>query len=78
MQHPELGRKILDQVAEEADDISKIEVYPKLDGRNMVMVLVPDRDKQAAMARAAEEAAQAAAAEAKTAEAEAAAHPATE
>jgi len=56
MQHPELGRKILDKVAEEADDISKIEVYPKLDGRNMVMVLVPDREKQAAAAKAAEEA----------------------
>ena len=59
MQHPELGRKILDKVAEEADDISKIEVYPKLDGRNMVMVLVPDREKQAAAAKAAEEAEQA-------------------
>jgi len=57
MQHPELGRKILDQVAEEADDISKVEVYPKLDGRNMVMVLVPDREKQALAAKAAEEAA---------------------
>ena len=56
MQHPELGRKILDQVADEADDISKIEVYPKLDGRNMVMVLVPDREKQAAVARAKQEA----------------------
>jgi len=55
MQHPELGRKILDQVADEADDISKVEVYPKLDGRNMVMVLVPDREKQAAAAKAAEE-----------------------
>ena len=56
MQHPELGRKILDQVAEHADDVSKVEVYPKLDGRNMIMVLVPDREKQAAVAKAAEEA----------------------
>lgn len=56
MQHPELGRKILDNVAQEADDISKVEVYPKLDGRNMVMVLVPDREKQAAAAKAALEA----------------------
>ncbi len=58
MQHPELGRRILDNIAEEADDISKVEVYPKLDGRNMVMVLVPDKEKQAALA--AEEAAAAA------------------
>jgi len=55
MQHPELGRKILDQIAEEADDISKVEIYPKLDGRNMVMVLVPDREKQAAAAKAEED-----------------------
>lgn len=62
MQHPELGRRILDNIAGEADDISKIEVYPKLDGRNMVMVLVPDKEKQAALA--AEKAAAAAASEA--------------
>lgn len=71
MQHPELGRRILDNIAEEADDISKVEVYPKLDGRNMVMVLVPDKEKQAALA--AEEAAAAA-----TSNAPAAATPAPE
>ena len=64
MQHPELGRKILDEVAEQADDISKIEIYPKLDGRNMVMVLVPDREKQAIKAKAEKEEAAAAAASA--------------
>ncbi len=68
MQHPELGRKILDQVAETADDISKVEIYPKLDGRNMVMVLVPDREKQAAVAKAAEERAKEQAAAAAAAE----------
>ena len=48
MQHPELGRKILDQVAETVADIAKVEVYPKLDGRNMTMVLGPDKKAQAA------------------------------
>jgi translation initiation factor IF-3 len=43
VQHPELGRKILDQVAEVVEDVGKVEVYPKLDGRNMVMVLAPDK-----------------------------------
>jgi translation initiation factor IF-3 len=43
--HPELGRKILDQVAERVADLSKIEAYPRLDGRNMTMVLAPDRKK---------------------------------
>ncbi|MBU3701884.1 MAG: translation initiation factor IF-3 [Acidimicrobiia bacterium] len=48
MQHPELGRRILDHVAEAVADIAKVEVYPKLDGRNMTMVLGPDKKAQAA------------------------------
>jgi len=44
--HPELGKKILDQVAETVADIAKVEIYPRLDGRNMTMVLAPDRKKQ--------------------------------
>jgi len=43
VQHPELGRRILDRVADDVDDVGKVEVYPKLDGRNMVMVLAPDK-----------------------------------
>jgi translation initiation factor IF-3 len=48
MQHPELGRKILDQVAEAVIDQGRVEVYPRLDGRNMTMVLGPDKKAQAA------------------------------
>jgi translation initiation factor IF-3 len=48
--HPELGRKILDHVANEVAHQGRVEVYPKLDGRNMVMVLAPDRKAQAAHA----------------------------
>ncbi len=44
--HPELGRKILDDIAERVDEIGKVEAYPRLDGRNMTMVLAPDRKKQ--------------------------------
>lgn len=43
VQHPELGRKILDDVAEVVEDIAKVEAYPRLDGRNMTMVLGPDK-----------------------------------
>jgi len=52
MTHPDLGRKILDRVAEAVADTGRVEVYPKLDGRNMVMVLAPDRKAQAAHAAA--------------------------
>ena len=48
MQHPELGRKILDQVAEAVAEQGKVEIYPRLDGRNMTMVLGPDKKAQAA------------------------------
>ena len=52
--HPELGKRILDRVADELGDSAKIESEPRLDGRNMVMVLAPDkRARQAAASRAA-------------------------
>jgi translation initiation factor IF-3 len=51
--HPELGKRILDRIAEQMDDIGKMESEPRLDGRNMVMVLAPDkRAKQAAASKA--------------------------
>jgi translation initiation factor IF-3 len=50
--HPELGRKILDRLAESVDGIAKVETEARLDGRNMVMVLGPDkRARQSAAAR---------------------------
>jgi len=46
--HPELGKKILDRVADEVLHTGKVEVYPKLDGpRNMIMVIAPDKKAQA-------------------------------
>lgn len=43
MAHPELGAKILNQVAEQTAEIGKIEAHPRQDGRNMTMVLAPDK-----------------------------------
>ena len=37
--HPELGRKILDQVEEAVKDVGRVEIFPRIDGRNMTMVL---------------------------------------
>ena len=37
--HPELGKKILDRIADQMDGLGKSESVPRLDGRNMVMVL---------------------------------------
>ena len=41
--HPELGMKILERIAETCGSSAKVEATPKLDGRNMVMVLAPDK-----------------------------------
>ncbi len=41
MAHPELGRKILDRIAEQVSDLGTVESAARVDGRNMVMVLNP-------------------------------------
>lgn len=41
MAHPELGRKILDRLAEDVTEIAIVESAPRQDGRNMTMVLHP-------------------------------------
>ncbi|MCP5028856.1 MAG: translation initiation factor IF-3 [Actinomycetia bacterium] len=45
--HPELGKKILDQVAEGVVHLARVEAVPRLDGRNMTMVLAPDKKARA-------------------------------
>ncbi len=56
MQHPELGRKILDRIAVDVVDIGKVEIMPRQDGRNMTMVLGPDKAAQKAAVKRSEEA----------------------
>ncbi|MCU0839689.1 MAG: translation initiation factor IF-3 [Rhodospirillales bacterium] len=41
MVHQDLGLKVLDRVREELEPISKQEQFPKLEGRQMVMVIAP-------------------------------------
>jgi len=41
MSHTELGRNLLDQLAEELQELGVVESNPKLDGRNMQMVMAP-------------------------------------
>jgi translation initiation factor IF-3 len=44
MIHPEIGNQLLDRLAEDVSDIAKVEATPKLDGRNMTMVLGPYKE----------------------------------
>jgi translation initiation factor IF-3 len=39
--HPELGEKLLVRLSEDVSDIARVGTAPKLDGRNMTMVLDP-------------------------------------
>ncbi len=56
--HPELGKRILDKIAETVGDTARVESEARLDGRNMVMVLAPDkRARQSQAARTAQAAA---------------------
>ncbi|MDC3057288.1 translation initiation factor IF-3 [Alphaproteobacteria bacterium] len=45
MAHRELGIQVLERVKEETKDISKVELEPKLEGRQAVMILTPEEKK---------------------------------
>jgi translation initiation factor IF-3 len=45
MTHTELGLKLLDRLAEDMSELATVEATPKVDGRNMVMVLAPHKPK---------------------------------
>jgi bacterial translation initiation factor 3 (bIF-3) len=42
--HPQLGQMLLSRLAEHVKEISTIERQPKLEGKNMVMVLAPRQE----------------------------------
>ena len=44
VQHPELGEKLLVRLAEDLKEIGRVESQPKLDGRNMIMVMAPQKE----------------------------------
>ncbi|RAL26812.1 translation initiation factor IF-3 [Thermoflavimicrobium daqui] len=39
--HQEIGRRVLDRMANEVKDLSDIERQPKVEGRQMIMILTP-------------------------------------
>jgi translation initiation factor IF-3 len=49
---PEMGMKLLQKLAEEVNEFGSIESSPSIDGRNMVMVIGPLRNKAEAKADA--------------------------
>ena len=49
---PELGRRLLERLAVDVEELGFVEFAPKQDGRNMIMVLGPKKKKVEAMAEA--------------------------
>ncbi len=49
--HPERGRALLDRMVETLDGVAVVETPPKLEGRNMSMILLPDKVGLAARAK---------------------------
>lgn len=45
MAHTELGREVLERFAAKLDDVSIIEQQAKLDGKSMIMLLTPKKEK---------------------------------
>ncbi|MEX2644564.1 MAG: translation initiation factor IF-3 [Acetobacterales bacterium] len=41
MAHTDLGMKVLERVREEMDELAKVEQFPKMEGRQMIMVMAP-------------------------------------
>jgi translation initiation factor IF-3 len=39
--HPELGRQMLSGVVSQVEDIAKIDISPRMEGRRMAMLLTP-------------------------------------
>jgi len=53
VERPQFGQDILNRIADTVHTVGKVESMPRLDGRNMVMVLAPDKRAQAAAKAAA-------------------------
>jgi len=42
--HPALGQKLLERLAIELKELANVERYPKLEGKNMIMIMAPKLD----------------------------------
>ena len=41
MSHSELGVKLFDRIKDDTDELAKVELEPKFEGRQIIMVLAP-------------------------------------
>ncbi len=50
--HPDIGENLLKKMAEEVNDLGTVETQPKMDGRRMIMVITPRKDRKEGMSDA--------------------------
>jgi translation initiation factor IF-3 len=43
--HPEIGRKLMDEIVEKLNDIGKLESPPKMEGKQLFAYFLPDKNK---------------------------------
>ena len=46
LSHPELGEVLLNKMAQQLKDIAVVERVPKLEGKNMIMIVAPKPAKK--------------------------------
>ncbi|WP_281241757.1 MULTISPECIES: translation initiation factor IF-3 [Halomonadaceae] len=43
MAHQDIGRKLMERVAKDLEDLANVESFPKMEGRQMIMILAPKK-----------------------------------
>lgn len=51
MAHPDIGQERLDRIAKNLEDVAQVQTHPKMNGRQMTMLLNPDKRKIDAIKR---------------------------
>jgi len=44
--HPELGRKLANRILERVADLGGVDIPPKMEGKNLIMVISPKKNTQ--------------------------------
>ena len=43
MAHQDIGRKLMERIAADLEEIGAVESFPKMEGRQMIMILAPKK-----------------------------------
>ncbi len=43
MAHQDIGRKLMERIANDLEDMAAVESFPKMEGRQMIMILAPKK-----------------------------------